>query len=131
MHFQRRLLEFPVGDDRAKAGTRRRDVGDPSLIRVFDRRSVFRLGLSGVFVRASVGGLTGHSAISQEFPTVASSPPMHDICLRRPVGPTVGYAGGVVSEATAMPTAQMNAANSRATAVMATFSSLPARRSAR
>jgi hypothetical protein len=46
----------PGGDDRARAGAKRSDVGD----RVFNRKSVFRLGLSRVFARASVSGLTGH-----------------------------------------------------------------------
>src|ERR1700736_1848403 len=37
-------------------------------MRVFNRKWVLRLGLSRVVARASVVGLTGHSAISQEFP---------------------------------------------------------------
>ena len=62
---------------------------------------------------------------------MASPPPLHDFCLPQAVGLAVGYTSGVLPEPTAIPTAQMNAANSRATAVMATTSSLPARRSAR
>ena len=98
-------------------------------MRVFNRRSVFRLGLSRVFARASVVGLTGHSAISQEFPYRGLAPTLAR-CLSAS-GVAVGYTSGVLPEPTATPTAQMNAASSRATAVMATTSSLPARRSAR
>ena len=62
---------------------------------------------------------------------MASPPPLHDVCLPQAVGLAVGYTSGVLPEPTARPTAEMNAANSRATAVTATTSSLPARRSAR
>ena len=93
--------------------------------------SVFRLGLSVVFVRASAIAWAGHSAISQEFPCRGLAPPLHDVCLGRAVGPAVSYASGVAAVVTARPTAQMKAASSRATAVMATVSCLPARRSAR
>src|ERR1700730_15948692 len=100
-------------------------------MRVFNRKSVFRLGLSRVFARASVVGLTGHSAISREFPYRGLAPTVARYCLPQAVGLAVGYTSGILPEPTATPTAQMNAANSRATAVMATTSSLPARRSAR
>jgi hypothetical protein len=62
------VVEITRAADRAREEARRRDVGDRSLMRVFDRKSVFRLGLFRVFVRASVGGVTGHSAISRKFP---------------------------------------------------------------
>ena len=103
-------------------------------MRVFNRKSVFRLGLSRVFARASVVGLTGHSAIPREFPYRGLAPTLAR-CLSISggwsVGLAVGYTSGVLPEPTARPTAQMNAASSRATAVMATTSSLPARRSPR
>ena len=97
-------------------------------MRVFNRKSVFRLGLSRVFARVSVVGLTGHSAIPQEFPYRGLAPTLAR-CLSptQAVGLAVGYTSDVLPEPTARPTAQMNAANSRATAVMATTSSLPAR----
>ena len=88
-------------------------------MRVFNRKSVFRLGLSRVFARASVVGLTGHSAISQEFPYRGLAHPCTMfVSLRRLVWRSA-YTSGVLPEPTARPTA-VNAASSRATAVMAT-----------
>ena len=55
-------------------------------MRVFNRKSVFRLGLSRVFARASVVGLTGHSAISQEFPYRGLAP-----TLARCLSPSGGW----------------------------------------
>jgi hypothetical protein len=100
-------------------------------MRVFDRKSVFRLGLSRVFERASVVAVTGHSAIPREFPCRGLAPTPAG-CLSVPGRCLViDYACDVVPASTARPIAQMNAASSRATAVMATTSRLPARRSAR
>ena len=61
---------------------------------------------------------------------LASPPPLHDVCLRL-AAVAVDYRCGVALASIACPIAQTKAASSRATAVMATTSSLPARRSAR
>ena len=90
LHSKRRVLDLPAAMIVQGRGRRRlRDVGDPSLMRVFNRKSVFRLGLSRVFARASVVGLTGHSAISQEFPCRGLAP-----TLARCLSVSGGWSGG-------------------------------------
>src|SRR3979409_1312927 len=58
-------------------------------MRVLNRKSVFRLGLSRVFARASVVGLTGHSAIPREFPYRGLAP-----TLARCLSTSGGRCGG-------------------------------------
>jgi hypothetical protein len=59
--FEREIsppLRFSLGvrgsDDRATVEAEPEDVGDQALIRVFNRSSEFRPGLSAVYARASI-----------------------------------------------------------------------------